>query len=69
VRRRRAWRAHHDRRRKGGHHAAAVRRRHRGRPPRYLDGFHIAFDNWHSTDSPENRELVSTIYLALRERA
>ena len=19
----------------------------------YLDGFHIAFDNWHSTDSPE----------------
>src|SRR4051794_11679981 len=20
----------------------------------YLDGFHISFDNWHSTDSPEN---------------
>jgi methionyl-tRNA synthetase len=20
----------------------------------YLDGFHIAFDNWYSTDSPEN---------------
>src|ERR1043166_6125711 len=26
-----------------------------GRKP-YLDGFHIAFDNWHSTDAPENHE-------------
>jgi methionyl-tRNA synthetase len=25
--------------------------------PTYLDGFHIAFDHWHSTDSPENVEL------------
>ncbi len=33
----------------------------------YLDGFHIAFDNWHSTDSPENHELASSIYLALRK--
>jgi methionyl-tRNA synthetase len=24
----------------------------------YLDGFHIAFDNWHSTDAPENHELA-----------
>src|ERR1019366_4350185 len=24
-----------------------------GRAP-YFRGFHIAFDNWHSTDSPEN---------------
>ena len=24
----------------------------------YLDGFHIRFDNWHSTDSPENTELA-----------
>jgi methionyl-tRNA synthetase len=22
----------------------------------YLDGFHIAFDHWHSTDAPENHE-------------
>ena len=28
-----------------------------GRKP-YLDGFHIAFDNWHSTDAPENHELA-----------
>jgi len=37
-----------------------------GRKP-YLDGFHIAFDNWHSTESPENHELVRAIYLALRK--
>ncbi len=36
-----------------------------GRKP-YLDGFHIAFDNWHSTDAPENHELAKSIYLALR---
>ena len=36
-----------------------------GRKP-YLDGFHIAFDNWHSTDGPENHRLVREIYLALR---
>ncbi|HWP20949.1 MAG TPA: methionine--tRNA ligase [Burkholderiaceae bacterium] len=33
----------------------------------YLDGFHISFDNWHSTDSPENTELAQGIYLALRK--
>lgn len=33
----------------------------------YLDGFQIAFDNWHSTDGPENHELARTIYLALRK--
>jgi methionyl-tRNA synthetase len=33
----------------------------------YLDGFHIAFDNWHSTDSPENVELSQGIYRKLRE--
>ncbi|MBA3770953.1 MAG: methionine--tRNA ligase [Ramlibacter sp.] len=32
-----------------------------GRKP-YLDGFHIAFDNWHSTDAPENHELAQQIY-------
>ena len=35
----------------------------------YLDGFHIAFDHWHSTDSPENTELAHEIYRALRDRA
>ena len=33
----------------------------------YLDGFHIQFDNWHSTDAPENHELAQSIYLALRK--
>jgi methionyl-tRNA synthetase len=33
----------------------------------YLDGFHIAFDHWHSTDAPENHELAKAIYLALRK--
>jgi methionyl-tRNA synthetase len=32
----------------------------------YLDGFHISFDNWHSTDGPENHELSKAVYLALR---
>jgi methionyl-tRNA synthetase len=34
----------------------------------YLDGFHISFDNWHSTESSENTELAQSIYLALREQ-
>jgi len=33
--------------------------------PQYLDGFHIAFDNWYSTDSPENVELSQGIYRKL----
>ncbi len=37
-----------------------------GRQP-YLDGFHIAFDNWHSTDAPENHELARQIYRDLRD--
>ncbi|HEX8603955.1 MAG TPA: methionine--tRNA ligase [Pseudoduganella sp.] len=32
----------------------------------YLDGFHIAFDNWYSTDSPENVELSQGIYRKLK---
>jgi methionyl-tRNA synthetase len=32
----------------------------------YLDGFHISFDNWHSTDGAENHELSKAVYLALR---
>jgi methionyl-tRNA synthetase len=35
----------------------------------YLDGFHISFDNWHSTDSPENTALAQGIYRALRDIA
>jgi methionyl-tRNA synthetase len=37
-----------------------------GRKP-YLDGFHISFDNWHSTDAPENHELAQQIYRDLRD--
>ena len=36
-----------------------------GRKP-YLDGFHISFDHWSSTDSPENHELAQAIYRALK---
>ncbi len=32
----------------------------------YLEGFHIGFDNWHSTDGPENHVLAQDIYRALR---
>ena len=35
--------------------------------PQYLNGFHIAFDNWYSTDSPENVELSQGIYRKLRD--
>ncbi|MEK8030300.1 methionine--tRNA ligase [Ideonella sp. DXS29W] len=34
---------------------------------KYLEGFHIAFDNWHSTDGPENHALAKEVYLALRK--
>ncbi|HEX7637434.1 MAG TPA: methionine--tRNA ligase [Burkholderiaceae bacterium] len=33
---------------------------------KYLEGFHIAFDHWSSTDSPDNHALAQEIYLALR---
>ena len=33
---------------------------------KYLDGFHIEFDNWHSTHSPENTELSQDIYRKLK---
>jgi methionyl-tRNA synthetase len=39
----------------------------KGRQP-YLDGFHIAFDNWHSTHSRENTELSQGIYRKLKAR-
>ncbi len=35
----------------------------------YLDGFHIGFDNWHSTDGAENHELSKEIYRRLRDDA
>ena len=34
--------------------------------PRYLQGFLISFDHWHSTHSPENTELSQSIYRALK---
>src|SRR5450830_268016 len=37
-----------------------------GRKP-YLDGFHISFNNWSSTDSPENHALAQQIYRDLRD--
>jgi methionyl-tRNA synthetase len=35
--------------------------------PKYLNGFHISFDHWHSTHSSENTELSTDIYLKLKE--
>src|SRR5882672_4232940 len=32
---------------------------------RYLDGFHLSYDNWHSTHSPENTELSTDVYRKL----
>jgi len=34
--------------------------------PQYLNGFHVQFDHWHSTDTPENVALSQEIYLALQ---
>src|SRR3954466_3758243 len=33
---------------------------------KYLDGFHISYDNWHSTHSPENTALSQGIFRRLR---
>src|SRR6478735_2451674 len=30
---------------------------------RYLEGFHVSFDNWHSTHSAENTALSRDLYL------
>jgi methionyl-tRNA synthetase len=35
--------------------------------PKYLNGFHIGFDHWYSTDSPENTALSQDIYRRLKE--
>ena len=34
--------------------------------PKTLRGFHLSFDHWHSTDSPENVELSQDIYRRLK---
>ena len=34
--------------------------------PRYLQGFHLSFDHWHSTDSPENVALSQDVYRRLQ---
>ncbi|MBV8876126.1 MAG: methionine--tRNA ligase [Gammaproteobacteria bacterium] len=34
--------------------------------PRYLEGFHLSFDHWYSTDSPENTQLSQDIYRRLK---
>jgi methionyl-tRNA synthetase len=34
--------------------------------PRYLAGFHLSFDHWYSTDSPENTQLSQDIYARLK---
>ncbi len=34
--------------------------------PRYLQGFHIEFDHWYSTESPENVALSQDIYRRLK---
>jgi methionyl-tRNA synthetase len=34
--------------------------------PRYLQGFHLSFDHWHSTHSPENFQLSTDIYRRLQ---
>jgi methionyl-tRNA synthetase len=36
--------------------------------PRTLKGFHLGFDHWHSTDSPENVELSQDIYCRLKTK-
>ena len=36
-----------------------------GRKPT-LDGFHLGFDHWHSTDAPENHVLAQSVYRALK---
>jgi methionyl-tRNA synthetase len=49
----------------GSSPAAFIAAIQRGRQP-YLDGFHIGFDNWHSTHSAENTELSQDIYRRLK---
>src|SRR4051812_36850613 len=34
--------------------------------PKYLQGFHVSFDHWHSTESPENTQLSQDVYRRLK---
>ncbi|MEN9559963.1 MAG: Methionine--tRNA ligase, partial [Pseudomonadota bacterium] len=34
--------------------------------PKHLQGFHIGFDHWHSTDAPENHALAQDVYRKLK---
>jgi methionyl-tRNA synthetase len=34
--------------------------------PKHLEGFHLSFDHWSSTDSPINAQLLQDIYLKLK---
>ena len=34
--------------------------------PRHLAGFHLSFDHWYSTDSPENTRLSQDVYARLK---
>ena len=34
--------------------------------PKYLQGFHLSFDHWYTTDSPENTRLSQDIYARLK---
>ncbi len=36
--------------------------------PKALAGFHLSFDHWHSTDSPENVELSQDVYRRIKAR-
>ena len=36
--------------------------------PKHIAGFHLSFDFWHSTDSPENVELSQDIYRRLKDK-
>jgi len=34
--------------------------------PQYLRGFHLSYDHWYSTDSPENTQLSQDVYARLK---
>ena len=34
--------------------------------PRYLEGFHLSYDHWYTTDSPENTQFSQDIYARLK---
>src|SRR3989440_99035 len=34
--------------------------------PKFLQGFHLSFDHWYTTDSPENTQLSQDIYARLK---